>query len=103
MERYEEIKAEYRELFRQQQEIQNKMNALAAEWRTEGLASIGLKVGDVVFKDGYKFSVSGLTNNPPVGEYHSYFVDGCKIKKDGTPSSRIQFIGHVTAKDKVEA
>lgn len=103
MERYEEIQQEYTELYRQQQEIQKKMAALAVEWKKEGLAAIGLNAGDVVFKGGYKFSVYGMSNPPSMNGYSINSVDGAKIKKDGTPSSRIQYIGHVTAKDKVEA
>lgn len=103
MERYEEIQEEYAELSRQKQEIQKKMNALSAEWKTEGLAAIGLKAGDTVFKGGYKFSLSGLIHSPSAPAYIATMVEGCKIKKDGTPSVRVQYIGNVTAKDKVEA
>lgn len=105
MERYEEIQQEYTELYHQLHEIQGKMNALSAEWKTEGLASVGLKVGDIVLMGNHKFSVSGMTNTPYMGpySYRSTNVDGYKIKKDGTPSVRVQYIGNVTAKDKVEA
>lgn len=100
MEEYVKLSNQYIETKKKIKVLESELLKLKEAWETSALSEIGLNKGDMVEYRDNKYIVERRDDSPDMGACK--WVKGYRIKKDGTTSTQLRFIGQVTGAHKVK-